>query len=130
MPDPTAEPTRPLKFEYVVRIIDREGIGPIRDAGLLDSALARPLTTIMGSDAYPDLATKAAALLHSVCLNHALVDGNKRLAAIATLIFVEINGARCDLTNDELFDLTMAVASGELRDVDAIAARLRLRPRP
>lgn len=130
MPGPTAELTRPLKFEYVVRIIDREGPGPIRDAGLLDSALARPLTTIMGRDAYPELATKAAALLHSVCLNHALVDGNKRLAAIATLVFVEINGARCDLTNDELFHLVMAVALGELRDVEDIAARLRLRPRP
>jgi death-on-curing protein len=124
------EPIRPLRFEYVVRIIDAEGLGPVRDAGLLDSALARPLTTIMGSDAYPDLATKAAALLHSVCLNHALVDGNKRLAAIVTLVFVEINGSRCELTNDELFDLVMAVASGELRDVEAIAARLTLRPRP
>lgn len=79
----------------------------------------------MGAEAYPSIQLKAAALLHSLCLNHALVDGNKRISAIALVIFLDINGHRLLFSNDELFDLTMAVASGELRDVPQIAARLR-----
>lgn len=118
--------TRGVPLAVVMTIIEREGIGPVRDMGLLQSALARPHTTLMGADAYPSIDLKAAALLHSVCLNHALMDGNKRLAALLALIFLDINGAETTLTNDQLFDLTMAVASGELRDVDKIAPRLRV----
>lgn len=118
------EARRP-SLRFVLAIVESEGLGPVRDMGLLESALERPLTTLMGSDAYLTLEVKAAALLHSICLNHALMDGNKRLAALATMIFLDINGHPPDLTNDELFDLTIAVASGDLRDVDGIAARLR-----
>lgn len=121
--------TRGVPLSVVMTIIDREGIGPVRDLGLLKSALDRPHTTLMGADAYPSLALKAAALMHSLVCNHALSDGNKRLGAIVTLVFLELNGARYDLTNDELFDLTMAVASGELRDVDKIAPRLNVAAR-
>lgn len=121
-----AAPVRGIPYSVVLAIMEREGMGPVRDAGLLQSALERPHTTLMGQPAYPSLARKAAALLHSVCLNHALVDGNKRLAAILALVFLEINGAPAQLTNDQLFDLVMAVASGELRDVDAIAERLHV----
>jgi death-on-curing protein len=64
--------------------------------------------------------------MHSVCLNHALLDGNKRLAAVLALVFLDINGAQSTMTNDELFEVTMAVASGELRDVEDIAARLKV----
>ncbi|WP_297081138.1 type II toxin-antitoxin system death-on-curing family toxin [uncultured Demequina sp.] len=116
-------------FAIAVKVIVREGIGPIRDEGLLESALARPATTVMGSDAYPTLETKAAALLHSLCLNHPLVDGNKRLSALMAVMFLRVNGRELALDNDELFELTMAVASGDLRDVDEIAARLRTTPR-
>jgi hypothetical protein len=56
---------------------------PIRDAGLVDSAAHRPRTTAFGQDAYPDLHTKAAAILHSILRNHPLVDGNKRLAWVS-----------------------------------------------
>jgi death-on-curing protein len=107
-------------------IIEREGIGPVRDLGLLQSALARPHTTLMGADAYPDIELKAAALMHSVCLNHALLDGNKRLAAVLALVLLDINGSQSGMTNDELFEVTMAVASGELRDVEEIAPRLKV----
>lgn len=117
---------RYLEMRHVELIMEREGIGPIRDAGLVESALFRPSTTVMGADAYPSLAEKAAALLHSLCLNHPLVDGNKRLAAASALIFLHINGHRASLTNDELFALTMDVASGEMRDVPTIAQRLNL----
>ncbi len=119
-------PIRGIPYSVVLAIIEREGIGPVRDEGLLQSALDRPHTTPMGHPAYPSTAQKAAALLHSVCLNHALVDGNKRLAAILALVFLELNGASFEMTNDELFDLVMAVASGELRDVDAIAGSLNV----
>lgn len=80
----------------------------------------------MGADAYPSLATKAGALLHSLCNNHALVDGNKRIAAIITLVFLRLNGLNTDLDNDELFTLVMAVATGELNDPAHIGERLKV----
>lgn len=121
--------TRYLTFAVAIRIIDAEQIGPVRDAGLLASALERPATTVFGSDAYPDLASKAGALLHSVCANRALVDGNKRLAAILALVFLDLNGARTALDNAGLFDLTMAVVGGTLHDVSEIGVRLAIETR-
>lgn len=97
---------------------------PIRDIGLLGSAVARPQTTIAGQDAYPDLWQKAAALLQSVVNNHALIDGNKRLGWLATAVFLEINGASvANAPNDDVFDLVMCVATGEF-DLAEIAQRL------
>lgn len=96
----------------------------IRDAGLLESAAARPHATAFGSDAYPDLDTKAAALLHSLARNHALVDGNKRLALGALIAFYGINGRRLTLTNDEAYNFVMQVSAGELDSVAEIAAVL------
>jgi len=119
-----------LTLDDLVRLAADIGVGPVRDVGLLSSAAGRPQTTLMGQDAYPTLEAKAAALLHSIVCNHALSDGNKRLGWFAAVVFLRINGYDAALTQDEAFGLTMAVASGELRDVDAIAARLRTRPRP
>lgn len=102
----------------------------VRDVGLLESALARPRASAFGSDAYPDLHTKAAALLHSVAGNHGLVDGNKRLALAATIAFLGINGWRLTMTNDEAYDLVIAVASGDLDDLQAIADSLRAGSQP
>jgi death-on-curing protein len=96
----------------------------VRDHGLLESALARPRTTVFGEDAYATVELKAAALLHSVARNHALVDGNKRLALAATLAFLGMNGYRLTFTNDEAYELVMAVAAGDLDEVGLIAARL------
>lgn len=96
----------------------------VRDAGLLESAAARPMTRVGGGDAYPDLATKCAALLHSLARNHALVDGNKRLALAGAVVFLGINGARLTATNDQAYDLVMDVAAGRLDDVAGIARRL------
>ncbi len=98
---------------------------PVRDPGLLESALARPRATAFGADAYEGLEEKAAALLHSLARNHALVDGNKRLALAGTIAFLGLNGRRLTLTNDEAYTLIMDVASGQLNDVAAIAERLR-----
>lgn len=90
---------------------------PIRDIGLLGSAVARPQTTVFGQDAYPDVLTKAAALLHSIVNNHALVDGNKRLGWLATAVFLQINGNDpSGISNDDVYKLVIEVAA---TDVDA-----------
>jgi death on curing protein len=98
----------------------------VRDYGLLEAALARPRASAFGQDAYPDLHVKAAALLHSLVRNHALVDGNKRIAWAAAFIFLDINGHRIsDASEDERVDFMVAVASGELESLDKIAEHLR-----
>jgi len=102
----------------------------VRDYGLLESALARPRASVLGSDAYVDLYDKAGALLHSLARNHALVDGNKRLALAATVAFLGINGQQLTLTNDEAYDLVIAVATGRLDDVTSIANVLRANTEP
>jgi death-on-curing protein len=102
-------------------------LGPdvrIRDIGLLEAALARPQTTAFGADAYPTLDEKAAALLHSLARNHALVDGNKRLALSGLIAFYGVNGRRLALTNDAAYEFVMAIASGELDTVAEIAGIL------
>ena len=96
----------------------------VRDYGLLESALARPRATAFGEDAYPDIHHKAAALLHSLATNHALIDGNKRLALAATLAFYGTNGLRLTITNGEAYTLVMRVADGQQSDITQIAALL------
>ncbi len=96
----------------------------VRDHGLLESALARPRASVFGEDAYPCLTGKAAALLHSLARNHALVDGNKRLALAGVVAFYGMNGLRLRLSNEQAYDLVMAIATGDLDDVPSIAHRL------
>ena len=115
-----------LDLEDLLVFTDLLGAGPVRDPGLLDSACARARSSAFGMDAYPTLELKAAALLHSICGNHALVDGNKRLGLVATVTFLRANGRQFHLDNDESFALVMEVAEGRL-DVPEIAARLRER---
>ena len=116
-----------LTLSELVYIAERATGGKvtIRDIGLLESAAARPQATAFGSDAYPDLRAKAAALLHSLARNHALVDGDKRLALGALIAFYGVNGWRLTLTNDRAYDLVMQIAAGQLDSVDDIAAILR-----
>jgi len=92
----------------------------VRDIGLLASAAGRPQTTVFGEDAYPTLADKAAALMHSIARNHALVDGNKRLAWAATRVFCLLNGRDIAFRVDVAEQLVLAVARGEA-DVPDIA---------
>ena len=108
-------------------------LGPgygVRDYGLLEAALARPRATAFGKDAYPGLDAKAAALLHSIARNHALIDGDKRLALAAVIAFYGLNGRRLTLTNDQAYDLVMSVAAGQRDTVDAIAAVLQNATQP
>jgi len=108
-------------------------LGPdyvVRDHGLLQAALARPRATVFGKDAYPTLDTKAAALLHSLARNRALLDGNERLALAALIAFYGLNGRRLTLTNDEAYDLVMKIASGQLDTVDEISVLIQSATRP
>lgn len=91
----------------------------VHDLGLLESALARPR-----SRAYRSIHRKAAALLHSLARNHALIDGNKCLSLAGTIAFYGLNGLRLTLSDDEAYDLIIEVAAGDLVDVEAIAGRL------
>lgn len=85
---------------------------PLREVGLLGSAVARPQTTVGAEDAYPTIWLKAAALLQSIVGNHALIDGNKRLGWLATAVFLEINDASVSAApSAEVYDLVMAIAS-------------------
>ena len=116
-----------LDIEDAVALIRMLDVGPIRDIGLLDSAINRPRSSAFGEDAYPTLTLKAAALVHSVTNNHALVDGNKRIGWLCVAVFCDVNGTSVDLTDDEAFHLVWDVASSSI-DVPAIAERLRLTP--
>ena len=92
----------------------------IRDLGLLESAAARPQTTVYGKDAYKTFPIKAAALLHSLARNHCLVDGNKRLAWAGTRTFCLMNGFDLLMNIDEAEAMVQATARGEL-DVPALS---------
>jgi death-on-curing protein len=117
-----------LTTEDLLLLTRRLGVGPVRDLGLLDSSAGRPRASAFGEDAYPEIDQKAAALMHSVAASHCLVDGNKPLALLATVVFLDINGYDVDRSDDEAFTLTMDVASGALADVAEIARRLAVRP--
>lgn len=97
----------------------------VADYGLLESALARPRASVFGEDAYPDLHLKAAALMHSLARNHALVDGNKRLAWTACRTFLAINGEWISAPEDDRFDFVIRVATGAASDLADIAEVLR-----
>jgi death-on-curing protein len=116
--------TLPELMWVAERVLD--GDVKVRDYGLLESALARPRTTAFGQDAYLTLDEKAAALLHSLARNHALIDGNKRLALAGLIAFYGVNGRRLTLTNDAAYDLVMAVATGVLDAVEEIASALAI----
>ena len=122
-----SEPTEFLDLADLV-LLARSLLGdppPIRDIGLLGSAAARPQTTAFGEDAYPDLVTKAAALLQSIVNNHALVDGNKRLGWLATAVFLELNGVKASrAANDDVYELVVWTAASN-PDLDDITTRLR-----
>ena len=97
----------------------------VRDIGILEAAVARTRASVYGEDAYPDLHAKAGALLHSVVTGHALIDGNKRLGWVSVRLFYRLNGSELRVPIDDAFDLVMSIADGSLRDVPAIADRLR-----
>ena len=125
MTDKTAKRVDYLDLQDLLNLSRRLELGPVRDLGLLEAACARPQATLMGAQAYPTLAGKAAALLHSVVSNHALADGNKRLGWLAAIVFLTINDVDVTLSDEQAFELVMETAAGQL-DVEAIEERIRL----
>lgn len=105
-----------LSLEDLLDIVTALRIGPVRDLGLLNAAALRPQTTLMGQDAYPSTAAKAAALLESLAKNHALIDGNKRLAWAVCSVFLSLNALEISeiVSNDDVYDLVVAVASSRV----------------
>ena len=95
-------------------IAETVGSAGIRDVGLLDSAIHRPQASFAGIDLYPGLAEKAAALMHSLILNHPFLDGNKRTAFTAADVFLRLNGQNFAASEDELFEFVTAVADGQM----------------
>lgn len=117
-----------LTVEDLVRIAEAATAGSavVRDMGLLSAAAARPQTYVFGHDPYPDVWSKAGAVLHSVARNHPLIDGNKRLAWTAARVFLHINGiGAIPVDVAEAERLVVAVADGTLDEVGDIARELR-----
>lgn len=85
------------------------GLQGLRDLGLLESAVARPQASFGGEDLYPILELKAAALVHSLLLNHVFVDGNKRTATVSMIEFLILNGKKFKATNREIVDFALWV---------------------
>ena len=98
----------------------------LRDRGLLESAIARPQASAFSADAYPDLATKVAAMLHSLVLNHPFVDGNKRTAVLAALVFLDLNGYLIRWDQHEALDFMLRLADHQV-ELDDVIAFLRER---
>lgn len=104
--------TEYLTLEDLVSLCRDLGDLPIRDLGLLHSAAERPATSLYGTDVYPTIHEKAAALLQSLTRNHALIDGNKRLGWLSTVVFYGLNGLELDAPDDEAYELIIGVSTG------------------
>jgi death-on-curing protein len=110
-----------------IKGLTREAVdAELRDIGLLDSALARPLHAANYADA--DIAEQAATLVWGIAENQAFIDGNKRLALVVTLTFLELNGFRLEMSDDEKFQLMIEISGGMTVTRVAELFRLRLRP--
>ena len=95
------------------RMVDEfGGDSGLRDRGLLESALAMPKAMFGGDYLHVDLPSMAAAYHYHLCANHPFVDGNKRVAVAAAEVFLRANGLQLEATDDDIVELTLAVASG------------------
>ena len=110
-----------LSLEDVLTLIADLEVGRIRDVGLLDSAVHRPRATVFGADAYPEVDQKAAVLLESLVRNNALIDGNKRIGWLATVVFYGLNDIELEAPDDDAYELVIAIASGALSYQEAAA---------
>jgi death-on-curing protein len=108
-----------LGIETIIEIHDRQlsvfgGLRGIRDAGLLDSALAQPKATFGGQFLHEDLFAMAAAYLFHIVSDHPFVDGNKRTGLASALTFLELNGYVLKTSLETLYGFVMDVAEGRL----------------
>lgn len=112
-----------LSLEDLLVFCEKLGVGPVRDLGLLESASHRPQAAHFGKEAYASLDQKAAALLHSILRNHALVDGNKRLAWVSLIVFYRLNDVLLDVPDDPAHDFVVDVST-RLDEITEIARGL------
>lgn len=117
-----------LTTDDLLLLVAELGAGPVRDVGLLGAAASRPQTSVFGEDAYATVPEKAAALLHSLTRSHPLVDGNQRLAWLAAVVFLDLNGFDVIATDAEAFDLVMDASTADC-EVNEIARRMRAQRR-
>ena len=114
---------RYLTLAEVLDLHDRiistsKGARGIRDLGALASALNRPRQTFDGRDLYPELEAKAAALCHSLAMNHPFIDGNKRVAFQAMYLFLGLNDFRIEALEEEVVALILSLAAGQLDETE------------
>ena len=126
--------TKSIRYLTVDQVLEinaevMNGRHTLRDRALLESAVARPQASAFGADAYPDLVSKAAALLHSLVLNHAFVDSNKRTAVLSTLIFVDLNGYKIQWDQREALEFLLQLADHQI-ELDDVIAFLRDKMHP
>jgi death-on-curing protein len=122
-----------LSIEQVVEIHAYQirrfgGSAGLRDRGALEAAVARPQMTFGGEDLYPEIAAKAAALMHSLVMDDPFGDGNKRVGAHAALLFIRANEVEPEIAPAELTEVTLSLARGEL-SAEALTVWLRQRVR-
>ena|SRR5690554_479028 len=120
-----------IEKPFALAIHDRQlaehgGSAGVRDESLLDSALARPQQLHAYGEPPPDLADLAASLAYGLARNHPFVDGNKRTAAVACEVFIELNGGTLQAGDLELYPIYLGLADGSLPEAD-FAAWLRER---
>lgn len=112
-----------LDLEDALQLIARAGFY-VKDLGLLDSALARPRTSLFGDDAYPEIELKGAAMMHSLIKNYPMVDGNKRTSWFMLTAFLFINGFHIEMPTEKALTLTLGLATDELT-LDQAASLIR-----
>ncbi|MBQ4469480.1 MAG: type II toxin-antitoxin system death-on-curing family toxin [Synergistaceae bacterium] len=116
---------RSLSVEEIIAIHSKlvmktGGSDGIRDKGLLESAVNAPFQSFGGYDVYPTIYEKAARLGFGLAQNHAFIDGNKRIAVVAVLTFLDINGIDVSCTEFELFSVFYKLASSEITFEDLV----------
>lgn len=101
-----------LDLEDLLALADDLGVLQVRDLGLLASAAQRPATSLYGEEVYPDVGDKPAVVLESIVRNHPLIDGNKRLGWLSTVVFLGLNGVDLDVEDGDAYELVISVAEG------------------
>lgn len=98
----------------------------IRDASLAESAVATPQAQFGGELLHADPVGQAGAYLFHLCSNHPYLDGNKRIALASALVFLDLRGIEVYDRNDQLYELTMAIARSEVTKEEATRWLARL----
>ena len=96
------------------------GSDDIRDEGMLDLALNNPFQSFGGKELYPSIQAKAARLCFGLVRNHAMLDGNKRLGTHVMLVFLALNGYKLSYSQNELSDVILALASGDIGEKELL----------